>query len=382
MDVNVAILEEEFPHKAGLQSWVAIFPERISEYLVLISRFLSRVPVELPHATDNQSPKSDEYTGTTLSSPYKRQLERLQKDHSDLIQSSSRASRRLDGLEHMLRDDELRHTALLYYQLNNLWTFCHRQLAIHKKQLIRLFEEEERIKLLEEYKVQQEKESQTVAQQFSQLDKSRQQLEFKKRTLIQKINARKQFWYFFVRKVLKRELDKIKMEIAPIEKGLIANKIDRVRLEVKQAPKLKGLSLDGRRAVNNHLIAYAQFYFVYFSQNNLATLALSARDSSPGDLFFGTHEKCQKLELSINDKKDEINKISGFKKAVARQARRVASQARYESVGVAVPATYSLGFALRTRTFEPDQLEDSETEAELTNVVKDSYWDIDQLFLR
>jgi len=380
-DVNVAILEGEFPHKAAAQHWVSLFLEAVSGSLASISRLFLRRSAEVPQRSGKATQTINRFEDVTRSSKQKHQLKRLQKDQSDLVQSCAIARQRLDSLERMLRDDNLRHTAVLYYQLNNLWSFCHLQLVVHKKQLIRIYEKRERNKMLEKYKKVQEHESQSAANHFYELDNSRQALQTRKRRLAKKIKAKKQFWTYFSRKKLENELKEIKIELAPIEKELVDNKIIRVRLDAKQAPKLKGLNLDCRRAINHHLIAYAQFYFVHFSGNNVTGLAKSTCNRGPTEFNFGTRDKCQKMELLINDRLKKLEKLPGFKKAVQRQAKIVASQVKYPSDKESVPAIQSLTFALSKGTFEPGPSANQAVKPVFTNVVKDGYWDIDKLLL-
>ena len=378
----MAILEGGFPHKAAAQQWLSLFLQAASGFLESVSQLFLRKSAEVsPHSTKAHQ-TVNRFEDITRSSKQKHELKRLQQNQSELVQSSAFAQQRLDGLERMLRDENLRHTAVLYYQLNNLWNFCHHELADHRKQLIRMYEKRERDKMLEKYKKVQENESKTAANHFSQLDDSRQALQTRKRRLAKEIKTKKkQFWAYFSRKKLESELKEIKYELAPIEKELVDNKIIRVRLDAKQAPKLKGLSLDCRRAINQHLVAYAQFYFVHFSGNNTSVLARSTRTRCPAEFNFGTRDKCQKMELLINDRINKLDKLPGFKKIVHQQAKRVTSQVKYSSNSDSIPAIQSLTFALSKGTFEPDQSASRAVEPLFTNVVKDGYWDIDRLLL-
>lgn len=380
-DVNLAILEGDFPHKAALQHWMSLFLDAVSGSLASISRLFLRRSAEVQKRSGNAGHTLNRIEDVTRSSKQKHQLKRLQQDQSDLVQASAIARQRLDSLEKMLRDVNLRHTAVLYYQLNNLWSFCHLQLVVHKKQLIRMYEKRERNKMLEQYKKVQEHESQSAANHFSELDDSRQALQTRKRRLAKKIKAKKEFWTYFSRKKLENELKEIKIELAPIEKELVDNRIIRVRIDAKQAPKLKRLNLDCRRAINQHLIAYAQFYFVYFSGNNVTGLAKSTCNRGPTEFNFGTRKKCQKMELLINDRINKLENFPGFKKAVHRQARVVASQVKYSSDNDSIPAIQSLTFTLSKSTFEPGPSAKPAVKPVFTNVVKDGYWEVDKLLL-
>ena len=109
---------------------------------------------------------------------------------------------------------------------------------------------------------------------------------------------------------------------------------------------------------------------------------MSARDKSPTELNFGAPDKCQKLEQLINDKKEKINNSSGLNRAVGPQAKVVASQGVYADNTKTVPATSSLDFRISASTFEPGQPANPKADSAMVNVVKENYWDIDQLFLR
>lgn len=386
------MLGEEYPQAAGTQHWVALLFQKISEYQASLSRLIFRNPVTRPQSSKSHASRPQpankisagqrRITSKTLPATQEQKLKRLQKEYSALLHSSSAASQKLKDLENMLRHNRLRHSALLYYQLINLWSFCHQQLEIHKKQLTRLQVEKETNKLLEEYRLRQKQESQTNENRCTGLEKTRQQLNSKKRSIKQDINSKIHFWQFLARKDLANELKNTKLEIVQMEKELAEIRIVRTRLEASEPPKLKRLSIDGKRAVNNHLIAYAQFYFASFLKNKVSHLTLSARDKPPMELNFGAPDKCQKLEQLINDKKEKIKTSSGLNRAVGPQAKVIASQGVYADDTKTVPAISSLDFRISTSTFEPGQPANPKADSAMINVVQENYWDIDQLFLR
>jgi len=113
-DVNVAILEGGFPHKAVAQQWVSIFLEAASGALASISQLFLRKSAEVAPHSGMAGQTVNSFEDVTRSSRQKHELKRLQKNQSELVQSNAYSQQRLDGLEAMLRDDELRHTVVLY----------------------------------------------------------------------------------------------------------------------------------------------------------------------------------------------------------------------------------------------------------------------------
>lgn len=388
-DKEMAAILNILPSSLGKQAqrWMTPVRERISTGISSISQF---VPQKArPKGAKKKTPASANYgdikPGDVKSSGSpkgKPQLENIKKAYIQLQQTSSESAARLKSLEKMLSDEGLRHSVTLYYQLDSVWTFCHQLLVSHQKNLIREFEGKERDKMLDGYRNQQEKESRSVTDRISRLEKERKYLDADKRALIQELNAKKQIWHFFSRKALSIKLEELNKELAPIVKELHRGKNDQDNLHSTQPPKLKGLNVVTKRAINNHLIAYAQFYYSYLSANDISKLIRMVRKKSPADFNFGTYDKCRKLEQFVQEKKARMQGLKGLRKTIAPQAKRIMVQTKYKNENEAIPQISSVGFMLSINNFVDKKTENQETKSGMVNVVQDNYWDLNKLLIR
>lgn len=380
----MAAILDKLPSDLGkqMQRWVALA-------LDILSRGVDRVSQLIPQKNKPQGTKTKSVTASKSAaarsgdSPRDRlQLEQLKRAYAKLQQSSSESVTRLKSLEKMLSNEDLRHSVTLYYQLDSLWVFCHQLLVSHQKNLIQEFESTERDKLLDGYRAHQEKESKSVSDRIKRLEKTRKHLDLDKRKLMQEISTKKQLWHFFSRKELNLKLEEIRNELAPIEDELNKGKSDQNKLHSAQAPKLNGLNLVTKRAINNHLIAFAQFYYAYFSAGDISKLVRKVRKKSPADFNFGSVEKCQKLEQFLREKKIRVRALKRLRKTIAPQAKRIMAQTKYTNDKEAIPEVNSAGAMLSMDNFLDKKGENRKEKTEMINVVKDNYWDLNKLLIR
>lgn len=312
----------------------------------------------------------------------KTQVKQLKVAYARLQRRSAQTEARLHKLEKMLSSEELRHSVLLYYQLESLWTFCHKMLAMHLKKLVLEFEGRERDKMLGGYRAQQEKDSKKVSDRVARLEKERKSLNSQKHSLLQEINTKKQIWHFFSRRELTARLEELKTELEPIDNELAKGQQAQDKLHSAQPPKLGGISLLTKRVINNHLIAYAQFYYAYFSIHDISKLMKSIRNRSPSECNFGSLERCQRIEQIIREKKIRLKANKDLRKVIARQAKRVMSQSRYTSNQEAMPRVNSLAFMLSMNNFVDNKPDNNDRGKGVVNIVQDNYWDVNKLLLR
>lgn len=310
------------------------------------------------------------------------QVEKLKIAYAKLLHRNTQAEARLNKLERMLSHEELRYSVMLYYQFDSLWNFCHQMLAMQLKNLAVEFEGRERDKMLHGYREQQEKDSKTVGDRVSRLEKERKLLKSQRNSLMQEMSAKKQIWHYFSRKELTRQLEELSEDLEPIERELSKGQNARDKIHSAQAPKLKGVSVITKRAINNHLIAYAQFYYVYFSVGDISSIAKSIRKKSPSEVNFGSSGKCQKFEQLIREKKAKLKGIKGLRKIIAPQTKRIMSQSKYANNEEALPRVNSVACMLSMNNFVKNNADKQNSGKGVVNVVQDNYWDINKLLVR
>lgn len=325
---------------------------------------------------------ADESTVGDSNTTPAQQLVKVKKAYARLQQTSSESSARLQQLERMLINEESRHGAILYYELKAVWNFCHQLLVHNQKQLVKEFESRERDNLLSGYKTTQEKESKDIDRKLERLDGDRRALDEQRREVIKKIGASKQIWHFFTRRKLSGELEEIKKELQSLDQTLHDVKNEQSGLMTNLPPKMKGLSVEARRAVNCHLIAFAQFYYVFLATADINKMVRAARKKFVTEINFGAADRCKKMEQLIAEKKARLKAMKGLRKSMNRQVKRIVAQAKFKTNQQAIPEVSSLDFLLSASNFSENPSADSGKNSGIINVIQDNLWDINKLLIR
>ena len=347
-------------------------------------RVLDILPAGLRARVDEAKPNSEakNLEGRSGKLTQAQQLERLKKAYARMQKSSTANAHRLQQLESLLTSDESRDKVLLYFQLKSMWRCCHQLMASHQKQLIREYEGKERDKMLGGYKEQQEKESATLLRRLERLENERKIMEEQKRELIQQLNASKQPWHILTRRQLNSQLGELNEELEPIVAELRKARGDQDGLLSTELPKLKGMSVATRRAINIHLIAYAQFYYTYLAAaGDISRMVKAAQKQQSFEANYGSADKCRKMCLMLEERKKRLKAIKGLRRLAGRQVKKLASKAQYRSNKHTVPEVFSMGFVLSMDNFSEKPTAPSEKNAGMVNVVQDNYWDITKLLI-
>jgi hypothetical protein len=190
------------------------------------------------------------------------------------------------------------------------------------------------------------------------------QLQAEQRLAQQRLVELKGFWNYFRRRKLE---EAIAARAQRIESALteVTDLSDR-RHEVdsEPAPAFEGISLEGRRAVNLAILAYAEHLCVRLAAGGVATLARETTLRRVFDSTYGSQDDCRAVMQAASKALAELEQPDEDLADIKARTDRMRRTAVYRGEADTIPATDSIA---------PQQP---------VNVLLEEYWDIYRALLR
>lgn len=288
--------------------------------------------------------------------------------------ATRRAEERLEAIELLMAKPESGYNGLVYFQLRTVWRACNEQLRHFVKELARQQEERERHRLV--HRCQQERDQrlkdlgELIRKVKAEADRLSESLERRRAEL----DAATGLFAWFRRRELRREIDAAEREHATVRRRIEELFDRRIRIEGEPWPEYEGLDVEGRRAINVAVIAYAYHLCAYFSDLDLTTRAREAVTLPIQDLKYGTESECgrlisriQQLLAGLRDQRQNATHLKEY----AAEIRLVV---KYRSEVDTVPVASSLS--------RVDLSASRGAPMPRFDVLRDEYWDIYDVFLR
>ncbi|HEX6929862.1 MAG TPA: hypothetical protein VF267_11455 [Gammaproteobacteria bacterium] len=308
------------------------------------------------------------------------ELDRLKAEHGALITRQAHDSERLAGLEAMLGDPQRAQNAVIYYLLDGLWKRCRKLVEQRNAELVEKFEQLEKQKLLDNFKANAVGQQRQLEQKFAQLDSIYQEMAENLKGLQDQLRRSDSFWHYFRRKKLTAAVAAAEEQVAPVvaQRDECLAELERVR--DREPPAFRGLSVAAKREINIQLIALAQYLYVHFSENDLATLARATQDKQPGDSHYGTPQECLAMERPIRDAFAKLKADDKRADRLKRRADHLRQNVRFSGNADTIPEPDTLGrIAL---SLGSSSAIDAGRGDLVVNVLEQGYWNIDELLLK
>jgi hypothetical protein len=209
--------------------------------------------------------------------------------------ATQRAIEQRESLETLLGNPELGFGALVHFQLNALWRACQVQLEQFTAELRRQQEDRERKRQLVEFHQERQARTQLADQRLAEAAEALATEEATEATLRAKLRAATGFW----RRRLSDQLARRASLVASARRAHEDLREAKRTIEKEPWPEFPGLSLEGRRAINNAVIAYAQLLYARLAESGLALHARQARAKSVHESNYGARPECEALMAEI-----------------------------------------------------------------------------------
>ncbi len=143
-------------------------------------------------------------------------------------------------------------------------------------------------------------------------------------------------------------------------------------IDAEPAPPFEGISVDGRRAINLAVIAYAEMLYDRLSPGSLAELARQSTLKRVYDTSYGNEADCMALTQRAASAAAEVERMEDDLADIKSRADRIRRTAAFKSNTDVVPMHESLAQA------------DAPAGARrpVPNLLLDEYWDIFRAVVR
>jgi len=279
-----------------------------------------------------------------------------------------------DALEVLLGNPDLGFGALVHFQLRALWKACHVQLEQFAAELRRQQEDRERKRQLVEFHQDRQARVKLAAERLAEAAAA---LETEERTvaaLDSELRGLSSFWHYFRRRRVTEQLARQSAQRGMAAQTLADLQDAKRTIEKEPWPEFGGVAIEGRRAINVAVLAYAQLLYVELAESGLAAQSRLARSKSVHEANFGSRHDCDHIMNDIAAALAAIRSQKNLASEIKGRSEALKAALTYEHPSEAVPMSSSLPSAYLGR--------EGGVAVREPNVLADDYWDVGRLLLR
>ncbi len=232
----------------------------------------------------------------------KKELNALDEDRSRLLDrlklqegATMRVEEQMATLEEYLGRPEEGYKNLAYFQLRALWRAASKRLEVFAVELTRQQQDRERRQQLAEFERVKRARIADVDRELVEARVLADQLQAEQKLAQQRLNELGGFWNYFRRRKLADALATRALRLEAAQAAVTDLSDSRHAVESEVPPLFEGLSLEGRRAVNLAIIAYAESLRDRLAGVGLAELARQTTLRRVYESGYGSREDCLKV---------------------------------------------------------------------------------------
>jgi len=283
-------------------------------------------------------------------SELKKELNALDEERHRLIDrlklqegSTMRVEEQLANLEQYLGRPEEGQKSLVYFQLRAVWRTASRRLEQFATELARQQKDRERKQQLSDFERDKRAHLDEADRDLYEARILTDQLEAEQGTDLGRLAALKGFWNYFRRRRIAETLAarQSRVEAAHAELAAISDRRQTVAAETP--PVFEGMSVEGRRAVNLAVLAYAEGLFDRLASGNLALLARQSTLTRVYDADYGGDAQCASLLQITTRALADLEAMQDDLADVKRRSDRLKTTAAWRSPGDTIPQQESVG---------------------------------------
>lgn len=283
--------------------------------------------------------------------------------------ANSRLQQQLEQLEVLLGNPARGPDALVHFGLRALWRACREQLEQFAGDLKRQKQDRERRQQLAEFQQDRSERLQLADQRLRQAEEIADAERLRLREREERLARLGSFWHYFRRRGLTAEIEAQRQRCVAAERQLADMREAHRTIEKEPWPEFPGLTIEGRRAVNLAVIAYAQALYARLAVSGLAMHARLASNRSVESAKYGDLDSCLARLREIEEALTQVRSQEGVTTEIRQRGDRIAATATWRSPTETVPQPSSL----------PPAATDGRPDA---NVLVEDYWDVYKALLR
>jgi hypothetical protein len=290
---------------------------------------------------------------------------------------TGKAQEQMESLETLLGNPQTGYSALVFHQLRGLWRACNLQLAQFAGELERQQEERERQRQTFEFNQQSRAKLEQLDAQLAAANDVAVERQRLLDDLTQRLQSLRGFWNYFRRRKLTAQIAGERVHVDAAHQDAARLREEHTALEQQQAPPFPGLSLEGRRAINLAIIAYALVLGARLSTEGLATRVRESMTKRVHEAQYGGREDCESLMVAIAQALVAVKSRAGFAPQIKTCVEEIKEVAQYRSDNDSVPLAETLAGVVPKAAEGGTMLALSAPQ-----ILADDYWSIYRVLLR
>jgi hypothetical protein len=276
--------------------------------------------------------------------------------------ATMRVEEHLDALEQYLGRPAEGYKCLAYFQLRAVWRAAAGRVEQFAGELARQQKDRERRAQLAAFESARRGRAAEVDRELVEASVLADQLQAEQRLAEQRLETLGGFWNHLRRKRLRESLQGRRVRIDAALTQLTDLGDRKHEVESEPPPHFEGLSLEGRRAINLAVIAYADALHERLSAAGLADLARETTRRRVYETDYGGREECVTLMQRATRSLGEIEHMQDDLAGLKGRTDALRGTARYRGAADTVPS--------------PDSLQAA------GQVLLDEFWDLYKALLR
>jgi hypothetical protein len=285
--------------------------------------------------------------------------------------ATMRVEEQLAALEQYLGRPEDGYKSLAYYQLRAVWSTASRRLEQFGAELTRQQKDRERRAQMAEFERQKRARMADVERELGEARVLADQLQAEQKLARQKLEQMRGFWHYFSRRKLTEAIEArgLRIDASVRQVSELGDQLQSIQGE--PAPAFEGISVDGRRAVNLAVIAYAELIYDRLSSGGLADMARQSTLKRVYDAHYGGQADCVTVMQRAAHAVADLERMEDDLAGVKSRADRIRRSAAYKSHADVVPLHDSIASEGPAGARRP-----------MPNLLLDEYWDIYRALVR
>jgi chromosome segregation ATPase len=286
--------------------------------------------------------------------------------------STMRVEEQFAALEQYLGRPDEGYKSLAYYQLRSLWRTASQRLEKFAAELTRQQKDRERRAQLADFERQKRARMAEVERELSEARVLADQLQAEQKLARQRLEQSGGIWHYFRRRKLTEaiEVRNVRIDAAVLQVTDLGDQLHAI--EAEPGPVFDGISVDGRRAINLAVIAYAEMIYDRLSSGGLADMARQSTLKRVYDAHYGGQADCLTVMQRAAHAVADLERLEDDLADIKTRADRIRRSAAYKSSADVVPLHDSLAASegpVGARRPVP-------------NLLLDEYWDIYRSLVR
>jgi hypothetical protein len=286
--------------------------------------------------------------------------------------ATDRVREEKESLEVLLGNPELGYGALVHFQLRALWKACGVQLEQFGSELKRQQEDKERKRQLVEFHQDRQARVKLAEERLREATAALETADAEHAALTAELGGLKGFWHYFRRRRLTEQLAGAGQRRDEARRYLTDMQDAKRTIEKEPWPEFGGLAIEGRRAINVAVLAYAQLLYARLAESGLAQQARLARQKDVQESNYGSQADCVARMAEIAAALATVRAQKDLAQEIRTRSESIKAAISYEHAQDALPEPASLPSAFAGRGGVP---------VREPNVLADDYWDVGTVLL-